>query len=211
MKTPFLPLLAAASLAFAGCDNLNKPEQKDQPQEATADTAVVYRDGKTAGDVAAGAADAAGNATDNAFNLTDAQLAERKYPEIKTTGVSVRGNDQYDVYSVEETVLFDTDKAAIKPSAAATLKEIIGSISQRYADKDVRVMGFADNRGNASYNFDLAKQRAEAVKSYLVENGKMAAGKVSTESFGEQQPAASNATAAGRQENRRVEIVVRTK
>jgi outer membrane protein OmpA-like peptidoglycan-associated protein len=205
MKIPFLSLLAAATIGLASCDSLNKPSEKDEPQEATADTAVVYRDGQTAGDAMAGAA----NATADAFDLSKARLAEVSLPEIKNKGITVRGDNDYHVYSVDEKVLFDTDKATVKPSAAAALQEIMGSIGQRFAGKDVRVMGFADSRGNASYNLDLAKQRAEAVKSYLVQTGKMAEGKVSTESFGEQQPAATNATAEGRQENRRVEIAVR--
>jgi outer membrane protein OmpA-like peptidoglycan-associated protein len=200
MKITILPLLAAATLALGSCNDLKKPETKDQPQEATADTAVVYRDGRTAGE-----------ATANAFDLTKAKLADVKLPEIKTSGITVQGDSSYQVYSVDEAVLFDTDKATIKPSAAAAIQEIVGSIGQRFAGKDVRVMGFADSRGDAGYNYDLAKQRAEAVKNYLVETGKMAADKLSTESFGEQQPAATNATAEGRKENRRVEIAVRTR
>ncbi|MCR5889242.1 OmpA family protein [Hymenobacter sp. J193] len=207
MKTPFLSLLTLSALTLASCDSLNKPAAKDEPQEATADTAVVYRDGKTAGDVA----DDAANGAENAFDIASAKLTDTTFPEIKTKGVTVRGNEDYQVYSVDETVLFDTDKATIKPSAAATLQEVVGSIGQRHADKDVRVMGFADSRGDASYNKDLAQQRANAVKSYLVDTGKMPAAKISTESFGEQQPAATNATAAGRKENRRVELVVRVR
>ena len=200
MKNAILPLLAAATFAFASCNDLKKPEDKDQPQEATADTAVVYRDGRSAG-----------AAAENAFVLTRERLADVKLPEIKTSGITVQSDSSYQVYSVDESILFDTDKATIKSSAAAAIQEIVGSVNQRFAGHDVRVMGFADARGDAAYNYDLAKQRAEAVKTYLTETGKMPADKLSTESFGEQQPAATNATAAGRKENRRVEIAVRVK
>ncbi|WP_426060185.1 OmpA family protein [Hymenobacter sp. B1770] len=205
MKTFFLPLLAVAAIGFTSCNQTN--EVANDPAEATADTAVVYRDGRTVGDVAEGAADATGDA----FDLSKAKLADATLPEIKTKGTTVRGDADYQVYSVDEVVLFDTDKAAIKPSAANALNEVLGSINQRYSGKDVRVMGFADSRGAASYNLDLAKQRAEAVKNYLTQNGKLAADKVSTESFGQEQPVATNATPEGRQKNRRVEIVVRTR
>lgn len=213
MRKSFLSLLAALTLLTAACDNLNKQEAKtkDEPQEATQDTAVVYRDGQTAGDAATGAVAGAANAVDNAFDLTKAKLNDVKFEEVNLPGISVRGNDDYEVYSLDEEILFDTDKATIKPSAAAAIKQVTGSIGQRFAGKDVRVMGFADSRGDANYNHDLAKQRAEAVKNYLIKTASMDAGKVSTESFGESQPAASNATAAGRKENRRVEIAVRTK
>jgi outer membrane protein OmpA-like peptidoglycan-associated protein len=219
MNKPVLALLAAATLTFvSSCSDLKKSDEKNTLGEATADTAVVARTGETAGDVAANAAnsvenaaDKAGDAVSNAFDITKAKLSDVKFPEVNLSGVTVRGNDDYQVYGVDEKVLFDTDKATIKPTAAEALKQITASITQRYAGKDVRVLGFADSRGDKSYNRDLSKQRAEAVKNYLVTTNKLPADRVSTEAFGEEQPTASNATAAGRQENRRVEIAVKVK
>jgi outer membrane protein OmpA-like peptidoglycan-associated protein len=214
-----LAILAAATLTLASsCNDLKKTDEKNSLSDATQDTAVVARTGNTAADVATNAADAvdgaaskAGSAISNAFDLTKAKLADVKFPEVNLPGVTVRGNDDYQVYGVDEKVLFDTDKATVKPTAADALKQITASINQRYAGKDVRILGFADSRGDKSYNRDLSKQRAEAVKNYLVATNKMPADRVSTEAFGEEQPAASNATAAGRQENRRVEIAVKVK
>ncbi|MBJ6143387.1 OmpA family protein [Hymenobacter sp. BT559] len=213
-----LSLLAAATLSLASCGDLKKTDDKNSLSDATPDTAVVARTGNTAADVATNAADAvdsaaskAGSAISNAFDLTKAKLSDVKFPEVNLPGVSVRGNDDYQVYGVDEKVLFDTDKATIKPSAADALKQITASITQRYAGKDVRVLGFADSRGDKSYNRDLSKQRAEAVKNYLVTTNKLPADHVSTEAFGEEEPAASNATAAGRKENRRVEIAVKVR
>ncbi|MFC7667602.1 OmpA family protein [Hymenobacter humi] len=143
--------------------------------------------------------------------MTKAKLADVKYKEITQTGVTVRGDDTYNVYSVDETVLFDTDKATIKPGAAAALDQITASIGQRFGKSQVRVMGFADSRGSKDYNKELSEQRAEAVKNYLVSKGKIDAARVSVEPMGETNPTATNATASGRQENRRVEIAVRTK
>ncbi len=218
MNKPTLALLAAATFAFVSCNDLKKSDDKNMLGDATADTAVVARTGQTAGDVAANAAnsvenaaDKAGNAISNAFDLTKAKLADIKLPEVSLPGLSIRGNDDYQVYGVDEKVLFDTDKATVKPSAAEALKQITASITKRYPGKDVRVLGFADSRGDKSYNRDLSKQRAEAVKNYLVETNKMPADRVSTEAFGEEEPVASNATAAGRQENRRVEIAVKVR
>jgi len=216
MNKSFLALLAAATLASAtSCHDLKKSDEKNTLGEATADTAVVARTGTTPGQVAASAANAidstaskAGSAISNAFDMTKAKLADVKLPEITTTGLTVRGNSDYQVYGVDEAVLFDTNKATIKPSAAAALQQIGASITKRYAGKDVRVMGFADSKGDKSYNKELSQQRAEAVKAYLIATDKLAADHVSTEAFGENQPVASNATAAGRKENRRVEIAV---
>lgn len=210
--------LLAAAVLLGGCSDLKKSDEKNTLGEATADTAVVARTGATVGDVAAGAANAVdsaasktGSAISNAFDMTKAKLADVKLPEVNITGITVRGDADYQVYGVDEQVLFDTDKATIKPSAAAALKQISESITKRYAGKDVRVLGFADSRGDKSYNRDLSKQRAEAVKNYLIATDKLPADHLSTEAFGEEMPTASNATAAGRKENRRVEIAVRIK
>ncbi|MBO2008581.1 OmpA family protein [Hymenobacter negativus] len=205
MKKAFFSVLAAAAL-LSSCDTKQSPT-KDQLGEAGQDTAVMARDGRTAGE----AASAAGAAVGDAWDMTKAKLADVKFKEITLPGVSVRGDSTYNVYSVDETVLFDTDKADIKSTAAEVLNQITGSIGQRYSTQQVRVMGFADSRGDKSYNKALSEQRAEAVKNYLVNNGKIAADRVSVEPMGEAMPVASNATAAGRQENRRVEIAVRTR
>jgi outer membrane protein OmpA-like peptidoglycan-associated protein len=208
------PLLAAV-LLLASCNDLKKSDEKNTLGDATTDTAVVARTGKTVGDVAANAANSVdsaaskvGSAVSNTFDITKAKLADVKLPEVNLSGVTVRGNEDYQVYGLEEKVLFDTDKATIKPTAAEALKQISASITKRYPGKDVRVLGFADARGDKSYNRELSKQRAEAVKNYLVATDKMPADHLSTEAFGESQPTATNATPAGRQENRRVEIAV---
>jgi outer membrane protein OmpA-like peptidoglycan-associated protein len=205
MKHVIFSLFAATAL-LASCETKHS-ETKDQLAEAGQDTAVMTRDGQTAGDMAA----SAGAAVDNAWDMTKAKLADVKYEEITLPDVSVRGNDTYNVYSVDEKVLFDTDKADIKPGAAAALQQITGSIGRRAASGQVRVMGFADSRGDKNYNRELSEKRAEAVKNYLVSTGKLDAGRVSVEPMGEAAPVASNATAEGRQENRRVEIAVRAK
>jgi outer membrane protein OmpA-like peptidoglycan-associated protein len=215
MKKQILFIFAATAL-LSSCGDLKNPETKDQPQEATADTAVVYRKGETAaeaagtaGDKIENAADKAGAAVGNAWDMTKAKLSDVKFEEIDLPEVSVRSDDQYNVYGLEEKILFDTDKAEIKPSATRALSEISASVAQRFRGKEVRVLGFADSRGDKAYNRELAAKRAASVKNWLTSNGQMNAANVSIESFGESAPVASNETAAGRKENRRVEIAVR--
>ncbi len=208
MQKPLLSLFAALTL-LASCDNLNKQEAKtkDEPQEATKDTAVVYRDGQTAGDAASNATNTVGNA----FSVAKNKLKDVKFAEVNLPDISVRGDDDYSVYGLEEKVLFDTGKSEIKASASNALNQVAASIGQRYGKNQIQVMGFADSRGDKDFNKELSEKRAEAVKNWLVTNGKMDASRLSVEPMGEAMPAASNATAAGRKENRRVEIAVRTK
>ena len=215
MYKPLLSLVDATVL-LAGCET-KKSETKDTLGDATRDTAVMARDGRTAGNVAGNAAvatkDAAasgGAAIGNAWTVTKDKVEDLKFKELNLPGVSVRGDADYNVYSVDEAVLFDTDKVAIKPSAAEALQQITGSIGQRFSKSDVRVMGSADSHGDKNYNKDLSEKRADAVKNCLVATGKIDAGRVSVEPMGEAQPVTNNTTAAGRKENRRVEIAVRT-
>ena len=198
MKTTLLSLLAVTIL-LTSCET-KRSETKDQLAEAGQDTAVMARDSRSASAMA----------YDN-WDMTTAKLNDVKFSEITSSGVTVRGDSTYNIYSVEERVLFDTEKAEIKLGAAEALQQITGSIGQRYGTSQVRVMGFADSRGDKSYNRELSEKRAEAVKNYLVSNGKIDAARVSVEPMGETMPVATNATATGRQENRRVEIAVRTK
>ena len=198
MKAPLLSLLAASTL-LASCETKHS-ETKDQLAEAGQDTAVMTRDGRSARALAG-----------DTWDMSTAKLNDVKFSEITSSGVSVRGDSTYNIYSVAEKVLFDTEKAEIKPGAAEALQQITGSIGQRYGTSQVRVMGFADSRGDKGYNRELSEKRAEAVKNYLVSNGKLDAARVSVEPMGETRPVATNATATGRQENRRVEIAVRTR
>lgn len=204
MNKHLLSALALTALLSSACNDLKKPQEKDEPQEATADTAVVYRKGDTVADAAAGAA----NAADNAWDMTKAKLADAKYEEIDLPEITVRDDDKYSVYGLEETVLFDTDKAEIKPTATRALSEIGGSIGRRYGKSQVRVLGFADSRGDKSYNKELSAKRAEAVKNWLTSNASIGNDRISLEPMGESAPIATNATPEGRQQNRRVEIAV---
>lgn len=194
MKKTLLSALAATTLLASACGDLKKPEEKDQLSEATSDTAVVARNGATV--------------VDAAWDMTKAKLANETYEEIDLPEITIRGNEKYSVYTLEEKVLFDTDKANIKPTATRALSEIAASIGRRYGKSQVRILGFADSRGDKSYNKELSAKRAESVKKWLATNGGMGDTRVTIEPMGEAAPVASNATAEGRQENRRVEIAV---
>lgn len=204
MKKHLFPLLTLAAMMATACSDLKKPEEKDQLAEATADTAVVARDGATVGEAASGAV----NAVDAAWDMTKAKLADVTYEEIDLPEISVRGDDKFSVYALEETVLFDTDKAEIKPTATRALSEIGASIGRRHGKSQVRIMGFADSRGDKNYNKELSAKRAEAVKNWFTKSAGISAARISIEPMGESAPVASNATAEGRQQNRRVEIAV---
>jgi outer membrane protein OmpA-like peptidoglycan-associated protein len=103
-------------------------------------------------------------------------------------------------------VLFDTAQATLKPGAREKLARVSG-ILVTHPDLKLEIEGHTDSVGSDSYNQGLSERRAESVRAYLVAQ-RIAAQTITTAGFGESKPVATNATAAGRQQNRRVELVV---
>lgn len=105
-----------------------------------------------------------------------------------------------------EKLNFDTAKSNIRPADAAEVNEVAATLKQ-YPNARIRIAGYADARGTDAANMALGKARADSVKSALVAQG-INAGRIETVSGGETDPVDTNATAGGRFENRRTELVV---
>jgi outer membrane protein OmpA-like peptidoglycan-associated protein len=104
-------------------------------------------------------------------------------------------------------VLFDTGKATLRPGARERLAKVAG-ILIAYPDLQLSLGGHTDSTGPLSLNQRLSRERAAAVRDYLVSQGIKSNEIVNVEGYGPSEPVASNATPAGRQQNRRVEILV---
>jgi outer membrane protein OmpA-like peptidoglycan-associated protein len=129
-----------------------------------------------------------------------AQL-EVRLNEILETRDSARGL----IVSMSD-VLFDTGHYSLKPGAREKLAKVAG-ILIAYPSLNIAVGGYTDNVGGDEMNQKLSENRAGAVRDYLVQQG-VVANSVSATGFGNSAPVASNDNSAGRQENRRVELVV---
>jgi outer membrane protein OmpA-like peptidoglycan-associated protein len=103
-------------------------------------------------------------------------------------------------------VLFDTGKYSLRPLAREKLAKVAGIVSG-YPGLKLDVEGHTDSVGGDEYNQRLSEQRGAAVRDFLIQQG-MVVTSVTTQGFGKTQPVASNDTAEGRQQNRRVEIVI---
>jgi outer membrane protein OmpA-like peptidoglycan-associated protein len=103
-------------------------------------------------------------------------------------------------------VLFDTAKYSLRPGAREKLAKVAGIISG-HPGLRLEVEGHTDNVGGDDYNQQLSEHRGTSVRDYLTQNG-IPEASVTTKGFGKTQPVASNDTSAGRQQNRRVELVV---
>lgn len=105
-----------------------------------------------------------------------------------------------------EKLNFDTAKSNIRAADAAEVDQVAAALKQ-YPTAHIRIAGYADSRGSDATNMALGKARAESVKTALVGKG-IDAGRIDTVSGGATDPVDTNATAGGRFENRRTELVV---
>ncbi|HEY3204347.1 MAG TPA: OmpA family protein [Thermoanaerobaculia bacterium] len=126
--------------------------------------------------------------------------------QVKETATEIR-------IELAADVLFDFDKADILPKAANTLKQAAAVIREK-GKGTVRIDGYTDSKGSDAYNQRLSARRADAVKNWLVAREGLKGMQFVTEGFGSKRPVAPNTKPggsddpAGRQKNRRVEIIV---
>lgn len=145
-----------------------------------------------------------GHYMDNQQREFEAALAEeqrRNELEIQ------RLQDESLKIDVSNEVSFDFDSANLKPAFLPTLDKV-AAVLQRYDRSIVHVIGHTDSTGSEAYNQQLSERRARSVADYLSAHG-VSYQRLRTEGRGELEPRATNATEAGRQLNRRVEILIK--
>lgn len=103
-------------------------------------------------------------------------------------------------------ILFDTNSDRLGSTAQQNIADLSKTLN-KYKDTNVVVEGHTDARGTAAYNQSLSERRASSVYRQLTQNG-VTASRVTAQGFGEEMPVASNSTASGMQQNRRVEVAI---
>jgi outer membrane protein OmpA-like peptidoglycan-associated protein len=136
--------------------------------------------------------------------VLDRQAAELRRDLGPQTDVVNTG--QKIIVTMPQDILFATDSAALRPDLRSDLQVIAANL-RRNPDSVIRVVGHTDSTGSQAYNQRLSERRADAVAAVLIENG-VPGRRVVTQGMGPNDPVATNATAAGRAQNRRVEIVI---
>jgi outer membrane protein OmpA-like peptidoglycan-associated protein len=136
---------------------------------------------------------------------TDKAAMRARLAEQLNTILQTRDSARGLIVSMSD-VLFDTGKYSLKPGAREKLAKVAG-ILLAYPGLNIEVGGYTDNVGSDEMNQTLSENRAGSVRDYLVQQG-VAANSVSARGFGETLPVASNDNSAGRQQNRRVELLV---
>jgi outer membrane protein OmpA-like peptidoglycan-associated protein len=142
-----------------------------------------------------------------AASQAEAEKAQLRKQLLKQLSMVLQTNDTVRGLIVNMSdLLFDTGSYTLRPAAREKLAKISG-ILLAYPGLKIQVEGYTDSVGTEEFNQQLSEQRAGMVRDYLVDQ-MVPAGSVTARGFGETKPIASNDTAAGRQKNRRVELVV---
>ncbi len=137
----------------------------------------------------------------------EADLAKAQLKEMEAELAELKGKQtERGIVLTLGDVLFETGKAKLMPGAFMTVEKLAAFL-QKHPDRNVLIEGHTDSVGKAEYNLFLSQRRADAVDNALMVKG-VATERMATKGYGETNPVAGNNTAAGRQQNRRVEIVV---
>jgi outer membrane protein OmpA-like peptidoglycan-associated protein len=136
---------------------------------------------------------------------TDKAAMRAKLSEQLNSILQTRDSARGLIVSMSD-VLFDTGKFSLKPGSREKLAKVAG-ILLAYPGLNIEVGGYTDNVGGDAMNQTLSENRADSVRDYLVQEG-VSTNSVSAKGFGNTLPVASNGSSAGRQQNRRVELLV---
>lgn len=218
------PLALAALLGLGGCSDKPAGNGADAGQPMTGTDGRPVGAANQPAPAAAPAGPAAAPATTGTPQTTAAQNAAAEDRGQKLTGVvsdlsgaasdlGAQMTDMGLVINFNADVLFDFDKADIKPEAAPTLQKLAEVVKQ-YTKSRVVINGYTDAKGNDAYNLNLSQRRAQAIADWLQQHGANAGGQFQTKGYGEANPVAPNTkpdgsdNPEGRQQNRRVEVII---
>lgn len=199
---------ADEALLAADAANLSAAEQAElraEAQEAAAEAARLRDEARQA---AAEARElAATEAARRAAAEADAQNARERAEALAREIADLKAEETERGFVMTlKDVLFDFDKADLKTGSTRTMERIADYL-QEFPARKIKVEGFTDSRGSDTYNQGLSERRADAVVSALVNAG-VSRNRIDAAGFGEQFPVANNETEVGRQQNRRVEIIM---
>lgn len=214
-----IAVLAGTAVMAAGCTATPPAQGQDSGYYVINPDNEVYKDGKG-----------------NCWHVTDAEKTPADYREecgdqIATAPVDSDGDGVFDDSDqcpntprgtevdargcpIEEQapivlrgVTFEFDKATLTSQAEDRLDNVVNALMAS-SELMFRIDGYTDSVGSQAYNQDLSQRRVESVRAYLVDNGISTSRITATRGHGESNPVATNETAAGRAQNRRVELNV---
>ncbi len=200
----------ALTAIVSGCTTVNPYTGQTQTAKATWGTAIGATAGALIGSTQSSKGALVGALGGAALGggvgyYLDAQAAELR-AELVSTGVQVVETDDSIRLIMPGNITFKTDSADINSSFYSVLNSV-AKVLNKYSNSTVMVSGHTDNTGSAEYNLNLSRERAQSVASYLQGQG-VKSSRFEVLGLGSSNPIASNDTANGRAQNRRVEIKI---
>lgn len=205
IKNSLIACGLALSIMGTGCNSLNKT-QKGAAIGAGAGGTIGALIGHSAGNTALGAI--IGGAVGGTAGAMIGHKMDKQAAEIKQTvpGATVVRQGEGILVNFDSGILFDVDKTDLKAAAQSNLHKLATSLENN-PQTNIMIIGHTDNTGSNDHNMDLSIRRAEAVRSFLMADN-VSGSRLTTMGKGPSEPIADNSTAAGRAQNRRVEIVI---
>jgi outer membrane protein OmpA-like peptidoglycan-associated protein len=212
MKKTILLLCLIFALSVSGCAT-DTQQKKGRVVGAALGTVVGAGVGYAIGGDLQGAAIGAGAglvagglAGDQIGKYMDKQEAEMRQALAEVESASIQREQDILAITFKSDFSFGFDSAIIKPGAEDEIARV-AAVLIKYPQTNISIEGYTDSKGSEEYNMDLSSRRAEAVKNSLIGRG-LSSSRLQTIGFGESKPLATNDTEAGRQQNRRVRIVI---
>ena len=214
-KKTLLVTLLTTSLGITGCSTINPYTGEEQTSSAVKGGALGAATGALVGVLASSRHDrgkgaligaatgaAVGGGIGYYMDVQEAKLRQK----MKGTGVSVTRQGDNIILNMPNSVTFDTNSSQVKAAGANTLSGV-AMVLKEYEKTRVNVVGHTDSSGGRDLNMRLSQERADSVGSNLITQG-VDASRISMSGVGPDQPVASNSTAAGKAQNRRVTITL---
>ena len=212
-KMKALILTLCTGMIMMGCNNLGKGTTIGAVGGAVLGAVVGKLAGNTAVGAAVGTAVGAGAGALIGKHMDKVKAQAEAVKNAQVESVTDANGLQAVKVTFDSGILFTSGSSTLSSTAKQSLKNFSSVLIQN-TDCDVAIQGYTDNQGwknstaaqSADKNLTLSKQRAQAVTSYLQQCGVSSSQIRSTEGFGEANPVADNSTAAGKAQNRRVEV-----
>ena len=214
-KKTLLVTLLTTALGITGCSTINPYTGEEQTSSAVKGGAIGAATGALVGVLASSKHDrgkgaligaatgaAVGGGIGYYMDVQEAKLRQK----MKGTGVSVTRQGDNIILNMPNSVTFDTNSSQVKAAGANTLSGV-AMVLKEYEKTRVNIVGHTDSSGGRDLNMRLSQERADSVGSNLITQG-VDASRISMSGVGPDQPVASNSTAAGKAQNRRVTITL---
>ena len=223
-RTKFTALVLCATLILSGCASMNNTTKGGLIGGGSGTTLGGIIGNMVSGKSDKGKGTAIGAGIGAVVGTVAGVLIGKKMDKAAAQAAAIEGTqveqvtDNMGLQAVKVTfdsgILFGTGASTLSSSAKASLSKFANNVLKQNPEMDVNIYGYTDNQGwknstaeqSKQKNLDISQERAQSVSSYLMSCGVATSQIQAVEGWGEDNPVADNSTAAGRQENRRVEV-----